>query len=127
MLELLDSVKRWCLTASIPSMMQRQTWMINQQARSRIAHDFAHFRFHIGFIAVDFAFAAGAFLVLEGAFVKALDGVVFELLAFGAELSVGYMVVPFAVDVNHVADGFLFTYHSFMSWVWWLRLHNLIS
>jgi hypothetical protein len=52
-------------------MMQRQSRMINQQARARVTHDFSNFLFHVGFVAVDSAFAACAFLFLEGALVEA--------------------------------------------------------
>jgi len=71
---------------------------------------------------VDEAFAAGALLVLKRAFVQPHEGVFLEFFAFWAEFAVGSMV-PFAVDVNHVGDGFLFPFHSFVFWVWRLRLH----
>ena len=59
---------------------------------------------------------------MKRAFVKPKKSVFFELLALGAKFAVGFVVV-FAVDVNHVADGFLFTFHSFMFGVRELWLH----
>ena len=75
---------------------------------------------------MDDAFAAGAFFVLKGTFVKAHEGVFLELSAFGAYFAFGAVVV-FAVDFNHVSDGFLFPFHSFMFRVRWLRLHVISS
>ena len=72
---------------------------------------------------MDFAFAAGGFFVLEGALVQSHVGVFFELLAFDAEFAVVCVVVTFAVNVNHVSDGFFLAYHAFVGWVWWLGLH----
>jgi hypothetical protein len=71
---------------------------------------------------VDDAFAAGALFLLEGAFVESQKGVCFEFSAFGAEFTVG-AVVAFAVDFDHVADGFLFAFHAFVFGVWGLHLH----
>jgi hypothetical protein len=71
---------------------------------------------------MDQTFAAGAFFVLKGAFVKSKESIFFELRALGTKFAVGFMVV-FAVDVDHVADGLFFTFHSFMFGVRGLRLH----
>ena len=68
------------------------------------------------------AFAACAFFVLENAFVKARESVLLELLAFGAEFAMSAVVV-FAVNIYHVAYGFLFALHSFVFWVGRLGLH----
>ncbi len=70
---------------------------------------------------MDYAFAAGAFFLLKWAFVKAHERVFFKLGAFFAEFALGAVVV-FAVNVHHVAYGFLFPFHAFMLWVWRLRL-----
>jgi len=75
------------------------------------------------------AFAAGAFFVLERAFVKPHECIFFELSAFGAYFAVGSVMI-FAVDFNHIADRFLFSLHPFMLRVWRLNLHltsNLIT
>jgi hypothetical protein len=72
------------------------------------------------------AFTAGAFFVLKGAFVKAHEGVFLELSAFGAYFAFRAVMV-FTVDLNHISDGFLFAFHSFMFWVRWLRLHVISS
>jgi hypothetical protein len=102
--------------------------MINQQSRTRVTHYFADFQFHVGFVAVDFAFATRGFFVLEGAFIKAHVGVFFELLALNAEFAVVCVVVSFTVNIHHVSDGFFLSYHTFVSWVWRLGLHfNQIS
>ena len=71
---------------------------------------------------MDNAFAAGAFFVLERAFVKPHKSVLLKFAAFGAKFAVGAVVVS-AVDFHHVSDSFLFPFHSFMFWVWRLRLH----
>jgi hypothetical protein len=68
------------------------------------------------------AFAAGAFFLLKGAFVKAHERIFLKLGAFGAEFTVGF-VVAFAVNFCHVPYGFLFAFHSFMFWIEWLWLH----
>ena len=112
----------WGFSPSIPSVMQRQRWVMQKHPGTRVTHDFFDFFFHVGAVAVDEAFAAGAFFVLKGAFVKAHKRVFLELPAFGAEFAVG-AVVSFAVDFHHVVYGFLFTFHSFVFWVGRLRLH----
>ena len=60
---------------------------------------------------------------MKWALVKTQKSIFFELSAFGAESTVGSMVI-FAVDANHVAYGFLFTLHPFMFGVRRLRLHS---
>ena len=75
---------------------------------------------------MDYAFAAGAFFVLKGTFVKTHEGVFLELSAFEAYFAFRAVVV-LAVDLNHISDGFLFPFHSFMFWVRWLRLHVISS
>lgn len=107
---------------AVPSMMQRQSWVVNEHSRSRVTHDLFNFFFHVWSVAVNYAFATCAFFVLKWTFVKAQESVFFELFAFGAEFFAGF-VVTFAVDVDHVAYGFLFTLHSFVFWVRRLRLH----
>ena len=72
------------------------------------------------------AFAAGTFFLLKRAFVKAHEGVFLELSAFLAYLTVCAVVV-FAVDFYHVSYGLLFTFHSFVFWVGYLRLHVISS
>ena len=107
---------------AIPSVVKRQTWMMQKHSRTRVTHDLFDFFLHVGAVAVDEAFAACAFFVLKGAFVKTHERVLFEFFAFRAEFAVGSVMV-FAVDFNHVADGFLFAFHSFMFWVGRMRLH----
>ena len=68
------------------------------------------------------AFAAGTFLVLKWAFIKSQERIFLEFSAFSAEFAVGSMMV-LAVNVYHIADGFLFAFHSFVRWVRRLRLH----
>jgi len=60
---------------------------------------------------------------LKRAFVKAHERVLSEFFALGTEFAARFVVVS-AVDFNHVADGFLFTFHSFVFWVRRLRLHG---
>ena len=95
---------------------------MNEHSRSRVTHDILNFFFHIWSVAVNYAFATCAFFVLKWTFVKAQKSVFFELFAIGAEFSVGFVVI-FAVNVDHVAYGFLFSLHSFVFWVRRLRLH----
>ena len=108
---------------AVPRVMQRQGWVVEEHSWSRVAHDLLDFLFHVWAVAVDEAFAARALLVLEGALVKPRESVLLELPAFRAEFSVGAMVVS-AVDVYHVAYGFLFTFHSLVFWIRRLRLHR---
>ena len=95
--------------------MKKHTW-------TRITHYHFDFFLHVRFVAVDDAFAAGTFFLLKRAFVKAHEGVFLELSALLAYLTVCAVVV-FAVDFYHVSYGLLFTFHSFVFWVGWLRLH----
>ncbi len=108
---------------AIPHMVQREARVVEEHPWTRVTHDPFDFFFHVGAVAVNQAFAAGAFLVLKRALVKPHESVLLELLAFLAEFAVGSVVV-FAVDVHHVAYGFLFTFHSFVFWVRRLRLHS---
>ena len=107
---------------AIPSVVHRQSWMMQKHSWTRVTHDLFDFLLHVGAVAVDEAFAAGAFFVLKRAFVKAHERVLFELPAFRAEYAVGFMVVS-AVYFDHVTYRFLFAFHSFMLGVGSLRLH----
>ena len=71
---------------------------------------------------MDYAFAAGAFFVLERAFVKSRECICFKFDAFRAQFAVSFVVV-FAVDFYHVCYGLFFAFHSFMFWVRLLWLH----
>ena len=86
---------------------------MQQHARTRVAHDFLNFYLHVWLVAVDKAFAAGAFLLLKWAFVKTHESVGFEFGAFGAKFPMGF-VVCLAVDVHHVVDGFLFSGYAWV-------------
>jgi len=107
---------------AIPSVMQRQTWMVQKHSWTRVTHDLFDFFLHVWAVAVDEAFATGAFFVLKRAFVKAHERVLFELIAFRADFAVGSMVVS-AVYFDHVTYRFLFAFHSFMLGIGRLRLH----
>ncbi len=69
------------------------------------------------------AFATGGFFVLKGAFGEAHVGVITKFAALCTEFAVLGVVVSFTVNIHHVVDGFVFSYHAFMGWVRWLRLH----
>lgn len=75
---------------------------------------------------MDDAFAASAFFVLKGTFVKAHERIFLKLPTLGTNFAMSAMVI-FAVDFNHVSDCFLFAFHSFMLWVWGLWLHIIPS
>lgn len=94
-------------------MMQSQTRMTHKHSGSRVPHDFLHFLLHVWAVAVDEAFAAGAFLLLKRTLVQTHTRILHELGAFCAEFAVG-SVVSFAVDVHHGFDGFLLTRYSGM-------------
>ena len=83
---------------------------------------FFDFFFHVWSVAVYDAFAACAFLVLKWTFVKTHECIFFEFFAFRAEFAMS-VVVSFAIDFYHVAYGFFLSFHSFMFWIRWLRLH----
>ena len=97
--------------------------MMNKHSWSSVPHNLADFLFHVGAVAVDDAFAAGAFFVLKRAFVEPHKCVGLEFGAFCAKLAVS-SVVSFAVNFRHVTYCFLFSFHSFMFRVRWLRLHD---
>ncbi len=65
-------------------MMQRQIRVTEEQPWTRVTRDFSDLQLHVWLVAVDDAFAAGGFFVLEGAFVEAHECIIFELLAFSA-------------------------------------------
>jgi hypothetical protein len=96
--------------------------VMNKHSWSSVPHDLSDFLLHIGLIAVDNAFAACAFFVLKWAFVKAHKCICLEFYAFCAKLAVSSMM-SFAVNFGHVTYCFLFSFHSFMFRVRWLRLH----
>jgi hypothetical protein len=50
-------------------MVQRKRWMMEKHAGTREAHYNFNFFFHVRAIAMDDAFAAGAFFILERTFV----------------------------------------------------------
>ena len=93
-----------------------------EHAWTRIPHYSFNLELHVGLVAMNNAFATGAFLVLEGAFVKPQKCIFFEFAALGAELPVGAMVI-FAVYVYHVTDCLLFPSHSLVCRIMGLRLH----
>jgi len=95
--------------------MQKHPW-------SGVSHDRFDLQLHVWTIAVNNTFSARAFLVLERTFIKTEKSVFLELFALGAEFTMSFMMV-FAVNVNHVSDGFLLPYHPLMRWVRWLWLH----
>jgi hypothetical protein len=67
-------------------MMQKHSW-------TRITHYYSDFFFHIWAVAMDEAFAASAFFVLKGAFVKPQKRVFFKFAAFLAYFTVCSMVI----------------------------------
>jgi len=69
---------------TVPRVMKRQGWVMQQHSWTRIPHNDLDFFFHARAVAVDQTFAARAFFVLEWAFVKAQKSVFFEFFAFGA-------------------------------------------
>jgi len=107
-------------------MVQRKSWVMEEHSWTRITHYNFDFFLHFRFIAVDNAFAACAFFVLKGTFVKTHKRVFLELPAFWTYFAFSSVVV-FAVDFYHVSNGFLFTFHSFMFRIRWLRLHEIPS
>ena len=106
-------------------MMQRQTRVMQQHSWTRIPHDLPHFLFHVWFVAMDEAFAAGALLFLKRALFEAHESVGFEFGAFGAEFSVG-AVVGFAVDMDHGVDGFFLPCYPWMLHFGLLACHVVV-
>ena len=93
--------------------------MIEKHAWSGVTHYDFYFLFHVWAVAVDEAFAAGAFFLLKRTFVKPQKSIFFEFFAFLAYFAVGSMVFS-AVEVNHIPYGILFTSYPFV-----LRLRRL--
>ncbi len=94
--------------------MHRLSRVMKQHAWSRKPHDFFDFFLHVGAIAVNKAFAAGAFLLLEGTFVKPHVSIGKEVITFSAEFVAFGSMVCSAVYVNHVFDGSFFSGYSRM-------------
>jgi hypothetical protein len=86
---------------------------MQQHAWTSVPHDYLHFLFHVWAVALDEAFAAGAFLLLEGALIQPHLCVLQKLGAFSAEFAVS-SVFSFAVDVYHRLYGFLLSSDSRM-------------
>ncbi len=80
-------------------------WMLKNHPRPRIPHDSLYLLFHFLFIAVNGALFTRGFIILIGAFLQPLPGVVMYPLAILAK-SPGLMMVE-AIKPNHACDGFL--------------------
>ncbi len=87
--------------------------MVQKHSRTGVTHDLLYFLFHIWLIAVDSAFAARCFIFLKGAIIEAELGVFEEFNAFRAQFII-CIVLCFAIDLYHIADGFLLSLNSWM-------------
>jgi hypothetical protein len=118
--------KHWWFSACIPNMMQSQSRMMNEHAWTCITHyDFCFF-FHTWFVAVNKTFTTCAFFVLKNTLIQPQKSIIFEFLTLIAQLTVRPVVV-FTIDIDHIPDSFLFTFHTFMFWIWRLRWHLHIN
>jgi len=87
--------------------MQRQAWVMQHHSWSRVPHNLFGLFSHVGAVAVDGAFSAGALLLLERAFIQPEESVIQKFGAFGAEFA--FCAVFFLTVVSHhYVDGFLF-------------------
>ena len=63
---------------------------------------------------MNWAVAAGRFVLLERAFAQSKQGMVQQLLAGGAQFRTAAVVVILAVELYHLPDSFLFPPHAGM-------------
>jgi hypothetical protein len=91
---------------------------MQQHPRTRVAHHYFYFGFHVGFVAVDGAFAAGCLALLEWALVEPHLRVLQKCSAFPAQLALGWVMVVVAVDVHHGFYGLFFSGNSRMFSHW---------
>lgn len=82
-----------------------QQWMVNEHARSRVAHDFLYAGALRRLVAVHGTVGTGRLVIAVGAFVEAHIGVFQELPAVRAQLVPWTIVVRGAVDADHPGHG----------------------
>ena len=80
--------------------------MVEQHARTGIAHHRLDALFHFGLVAMNGTAPAGGFPFAEGAMGQPGVGIAQQLLAIGAQRRIAFFVA--AIDFNHLSNGFLF-------------------
>lgn len=94
-------------------MLDGQDWMDRQHPRAGPAHDGPDLLPHFRLITVDLARRAEGFCLHKRAMVDAGQCIVVELLALRAERAFGGVVLPAAVERDHLADQKLFFFALF--------------
>lgn len=82
-----------------------QQWMVNEHARSRVAHDLFYAGALRWLVAMHGTVGTGRLVIAVGAFVEAHIGVFQELPALRAQLVPWTIVVRGAVDADHPGHG----------------------
>src|SRR3989304_9473134 len=102
------------LLASIKRVMQRQTRTEQKQSRTRIPHDLLHLLLHLRLITVHQTFTTSRFLFLKRTLVQSHESVRQKLAAFRTQLIPFGLMMTFAVNVNHLVNGFFLSRYSRM-------------
>ena len=92
-----------------PQMFYCHYWMKEYHTRAGKAHHIAHFFTHIGFIAMDWAFAASAFILAELAMFQTAIGIFEQLSAAIAQVAVSLFIT--AIDGNHCRNSSLLLFY----------------
>lgn len=90
-------------------MSYRHYWMKKYHSGAGISHYCAHFFTHIGFIAMDWTFAASAFILAELAMFQTAIGIFEQLSAAIAQVAVSLFIT--AIDGNHCRNSSLLLFY----------------
>jgi len=83
-----------------------------------IPHDFPDFFSLIRLVAMDWAACTGWLSPAKGAATDAFGCVIIQGLAIRTQFTFGRMIHTFAVDQNHLMDGFPLTFQAFVFLFW---------
>ena len=100
----------------------RSKWVAPGHAGTGEAHDGPGLFPLCRFVAVNGTFGAGWFGSAVGAFLETLFGIVHQLFAGAAELTVHQAMVMLAIDTGHASKSILFAFQSSGQWAHVLRI-----
>jgi len=95
---------------TVDQVVDGQDRVVKEHTGARIAHDCADFFPQVLFIAVDGAFYTRRFFEFVRAAINALVGIFCQRLAIRTEMTRWGIVMRAAIEGNHLADGFLFSF-----------------
>ena len=98
---------------SVDQVLDCQQGVVEQHARTGIAHYLADCLTPIGFVAMYGALGTGGFFPAEGAAVDAHVGVVCQGLALRTKLALWWVVMSPAIKGDHFVEGIMFALKTF--------------